>query len=186
MLENLRPFDSDYPQWTGPSSPPLRRRKTLQQRCVFWLANLLALPIVYQVHVSITADGLRMLLPVSRKQLFPFTMTGIQTDLAVGVSILLFVVIISLWCRIFTEWQGQGTLWSQREGSPRLPYLLASLAGVVILLNAGLFYHGLASQTPPGWAEAPEDVLIISTLFFGCGLALLGWWYSDYSTSHWS
>ncbi len=198
MFDAFRQFDPVYSHAAGPFNAPLplRRRKTLKQRFVFWMANLLVLPVICLVYATIIADGLRVLLPIFQKRLYQLPIPGAglartydgwnRADLAIVVSVLLFFVITWLWCRIFTELQGQGAIWSQRERSPLLFYLLAFIAGVIILLDAGLFYYGLESQTANGWTEAPDFVVPAATLIYCCGLALLGWWHSDYSTSNFS
>lgn len=196
MFDAFRQFDPVYSHSPGRNEPPrpLRRRKTLKQRLVFWLANLIVLPVVCLVYATIIADGIRVLMPIFQKRLYQLPLPGAglaraydgwnRADLAIVVSLLLFWVITWLWCRIFTELQGDGVIWSQREHSPILFYLLAFIAGVIILLDAGLFYYGLASQTSNGWTDAPEFIVPAATLIYCCGLALLGWWHSDYSTSH--
>jgi len=195
MFDAFRQFDPVYSSaGRHEPPPPLRRRKTLKQRFVFYVANLLVLPVICLVYATIIADGIRLLMPIFQKRLYQLPIPGSglarhydgwdRADLAIIVSVLLFFVITWLWCRIFTELQGYGPIWSQRQRSPILFYLLSFTAGVIIIVDAGIFYFGLASQTSQGWSDAPEFVVPAATLIYCCGLALLGWWHSDYSTSH--
>lgn len=198
MFDAFQQFDPVYSSAAGGQGPPpyLPRRKTLKQRFVYALVNLMIMPIVCLVYSTIIADGIRILMPVFQKRLYQLPIPGAglarlydgwnRADLAIIVSILLFFVVTWLWCRIFTELQGYGPIWSQRESSPILFFLLSGIAGVIIFLDAGLFYYGLVSQTSNGWSDAPDTVVPAATLVYCCGLALLGWWHSDYSTSNFS
>jgi hypothetical protein len=77
-----------------------------------------------------------------------------------------------------------GTVAGQRKRAPVVFYLLTGLAGVIIFLDAALFYFGLASQTASGWSAAPAYVVPAATVLYTAGLALVGAWHADYHTSN--
>lgn len=195
MFNAFDSFDEAFPRSRATGELPrlLRRRKTLRQRLVFGLANLCVLPVICLVYATIIADGLRLLMPIFQRRLYHLPIPGAgllrqydgwdRADLAIVVSILMFFAVAWLWCRIFTELQGYGTVAAHRHRSPIAFFLLAFIASVIILFDAGIFYFGLSSQTASGWSDAPEYVVPAATLIYSCGLAMLGWWHSDYSTS---
>ncbi len=172
----------------------LRRRKTLKQRGTYLLTNMLILPVVGVVYATIIADGVRILMPVFARRLYQLPIPGAgmarrfdgwnRADLAIIVALLLFVVITWVWCKIFTELQGVGTIVAQREKSPITFYLLSFIAAVLILFDGAIFYFGLSSQVSGGWSnDGPDYVVPAATLLYSCGLAVLGWYHSDYQTS---
>lgn len=176
------------------AAPPLRRRRTIKQVFSFYVANLIVMPIVGLVYASIIADGIRLLLPIFRRRLYQLPIPGAglarnfdgwdRADLAIVVSILLFGVITWLWCKIWIELMGYGSILAQRERNPMVFMMLSVIAGVILLLDAGIFYYGLAAQTSSGWSNAPEFIVPAATLIYACGLAVLGWWHADYHTSN--
>ncbi len=195
MFRAFDQFDEAFSQpGTGQATPrPIRRRKTLKQRFVFVVANLLILPVIGLVYAVVSADGIRQLMPIFQRRLYQLPVPGAgvlqrfdgwnRADLAIVVALLLFAVLTWLWTRVFLELQGYGPIAMQRLRTPIVFYLLTFLAGVIIVFDAGLFYFGLASQTSSGWSDVPDFVVPAATLLYACGLAVLGWWHSDYSTS---
>jgi len=166
------------------AGPPLRKRKTWNQKLVFWGANLAAIPLIGLIYATVIAEGLRRLLPVFQMRLYnlPIPGAGIarnydgwnRLDLALLMSLLLFAVVSWLWYRVFTELLGFGTIWARRHSAPVVAYLLTGITVVLI---------GLSSQTASGWSETPEYVAPAATIIYACGLAVLGWAHSDYHHS---
>lgn len=185
-------FFSDTPQNRARAAPRLRKRRTIKQVLSFYLANLIVMPIVGLVYASIIADGIRLLLPIFRRRLYQLPIPGAglarsydgwdRADLAIVVSILLFGVITWLWCKIWIELMGHGSILDQRERNPLVFMMLVGIAGVILVLDAGIFYYGLAAQTSSGWSNAPDFIVPAATLIYSCGLAVLGWWHADYKT----
>ncbi len=197
MFNNFDQFDEAFmngPRGGGTTHapPPLRRRKTIRQVLGFYIANLCVMPVVALVYASIIADGIRLLLPLFRRRLYQLPIPGAglarhydgfdKADLAIIVSILLFGVITWLWCKIWLELLGYGHILVQREQNPLVFMLLISIAGIILVLDAGIFYYGLAAQTSSGWTDAPDYIVPAATLIYSCGLAVLGWWHADYKT----
>lgn len=195
MFPDFQNFDEAFSE--SPVSPmasnaqPLRRRKTLKQRLSFYLANLAIMPVVAVVYASLVADGIRMLMPVFQRRLYQLPIPGAgmarqydgfdRADLAIVVSLLLFVVVSWLWCRVFLELQGFGAGAVQFRQPQFVRVLLAAIAAVIILGDAAIFYVGLASQTSSEWNESPKWVIPAATLIYSCGLAAIGWWHADFS-----
>jgi protein-S-isoprenylcysteine O-methyltransferase Ste14 len=96
------------------------------------------------------------------------------------VALLLFLVVSWVWCRVFTELLGYGTVAAQRHRSPFVFVLLTVIAAVIIIGDAAIFYVGLASQTASGWSDTPSWVIPAATLIYSCGLAAIGWWHADH------
>lgn len=197
MFDGFNQFDEAFMNGhgvpgTSRSPPPLRRRKTIRQVLGFYIANLCVMPIVGLVYASIIADGIRLLLPIFRRRLYQLPIPGAglarqydgfdKADLAIIVSILLFGVITWLWSKIWVELLGFGSVLSQRERNPIVFMMLVGIAGVILVLDAGIFYYGLAAQTSSGWNNAPDFIVPAATLIYACGLAVLGWWHADYKT----
>ena len=96
------------------------------------------------------------------------------------VALLLFVVVTWVWTKVFVQLQHYESLSIQVQRSPIVFRLLAFLAAVLVIGDAGIFYVGLSSQTSSGWSESPGWVVPAATLIYSCGLAVIGWWHSDY------
>lgn len=188
---NYGKFDEAFSE--GASTVPLRRRKTLRERFVFFMANLLIMPIVALIYSSVIADGLRSVMPIFERRLYQLPLPGIgilktydgfdRMDLSIIVSLLLFLVLTWLWCKVFTEIMGFGTIFNQRQSNPVLFFSIAFIVGVIILGDALLFYIGLKTQSSGGWREVNDLVLQGATLLYTCGIAVIGWWHSDFKNS---
>ncbi len=196
MLEPFRGFDQAFERSpVAPSSmlPPLRRRKTFMQKTYFLLANLIIMPILMVVYATIIADGLRVTLPIFQRKLYTLPVPGLgllrqydgwnRADLSIVVSLLLFVALTWLWMRVISELQGFGTILQHREQSPYYFYLVATIAGVIILGDAALFWAGIQAQSAGGWNEVPEFVAPLATLLYTCGVAAVGAWHADHRHS---
>jgi len=195
MFDGFKGFDEAFadapvaPVSPG-SVPPLRRRKSLKQRLVFYAANLFIMPIICLVYATIIADGIRHLMPIFRRRLYSLPIPGAglarqydgwdRADLAIIVSVLLFVVVTWVWTKVFVQLQQYELIAAQLARSPIVLRLLAFLAAVLVVGDAGIFYVGLASQNSAGWSEAPTWVVPAATLIYSSGIAVIGWWHSDY------
>ena len=93
-----------------------------------------------------------------------------RLDLAIVMSLLLFVVVTWLWNRVFSELQGFGSIVSRRKQSPIVFCLLSFIAVVILAGDALIFYVGLSSQSSSGWSETPSYVAPVATLIYSCGL----------------
>jgi len=148
------------------------------------------MPIVATIYAQVVAEGLRLLMPVFQLRLYKLPLPGAgvardydgfdRIDLAILMSLLLFLVVTWLWIRIFTELQGHGRVYQQRQQSPIVFALLSFIAFVIVAGDAMIFYVGLSTQSASGWTETPSYVAPIATLIYSCGLAMIGWWHSDY------
>ncbi|MDA8746016.1 hypothetical protein N9N28_15430 [Rubripirellula amarantea] len=197
MFEQLGTFDQAFPSPSGSStaiSPPLKRRRPWGEVVVFWGANLFVLPIVGTIYATIIAEGLRRLMPIFQLRLYKLPIPGAglarqydgfdRLDTAIVMSLLLFVLVTWIWNRIFTELLGFGTIMQRRSQAPIVFGLLSFVAFVILAGDALIFYVGLSSQSSSGWSETPSYVAPVATLIYSCGLAILGWWHSDYQHSN--
>ncbi|WP_430450723.1 hypothetical protein [Rhodopirellula europaea] len=197
MFEQLGAFD--------PAAPPgvsrtemgslngIQQNRTISERLTFWGANLLVMPIIAMIYAQVVAEGLRLLMPVFQLRLYklPFPGAGLardydgfdRLDLAILMSLLLFVVVTWLWIRIFSELQGFGRVYQRRKESPVVFGLLSFVAFIIVAGDAMIFYVGISTQSASGWTETPGYVAPAATLIYSCGLAMLGWWHSDYKHS---
>ncbi|QDT07488.1 hypothetical protein K227x_59150 [Rubripirellula lacrimiformis] len=197
MFEQMGSFDQAFPTTGENASKATRqvtRSRTWREVLVFWGANLFVMPIVGTIYATIIAEGLRRLMPIFQLRLYKLPIPGAglarhydgfdRLDLAIVMSLLLFAVVTWLWVRVFSELLGFGTIVSQRQSNPVVFYLLSFIALVILAGDALIFYVGLASQSSSGWTETPPYVAPVATLIYSCGLAMLGWWHSDYHNSN--
>ncbi|MEM9409501.1 MAG: hypothetical protein AAGA30_00140 [Planctomycetota bacterium] len=171
----------------------LLQSKTIKERVVFWLSNLLILPIVVISYVTIASDGLRRMLGGLAIRLHKLALPGAEylesysgfdrLDTATLASFALFVAVGILWVRIFRELQDVGELKLQRSRNPVRFFLLAIIAGTIILADSLIFYIGLSIQASSGWNDTPEWVPIAFTVLFMCSISALGAWHCDYHYS---
>lgn len=198
MFDALGSFDQVYPDGNDPTQirakpQPLKRRKTLRECGMFIAANLVVLPVVALLYGVVVADGLRVLMPIFSLRLYKLPLPGAglirsydgwdRLDLALIMSLLIFAVVTWLWTKIFVELQGFGTIADQRLTRPLVFYMLSTIAAVFILGDAMVFYVGITAQSASGWTESPWYVAPAATLLYCCGLAVCGWWHSDFKTS---
>ncbi|EAQ79313.1 hypothetical protein [Blastopirellula marina] len=179
----------------GSPAPPkiLRRRKSLGKRIVFYAANLVLMPIVALVYLTVGAEGLRVIMPIFQMRLYKLPVPGAgmlrnydgfdRLDLSMLMALILFIAVTLLWIRVFKELQEMGEITRQRSRNPILFYLLTGIAAIILLGDAGIFYVGLDSQTSSSWSEAPSYVAPAATVLYMAGLALIGAWHADYSHS---
>ena len=105
------PFDQTFAS-DDPNSPsPIRMNRTWKESCVFWLLNLLILPLIATVYLAVSAAGLRLSLSLLNMKLYKLPIPGAgilrnydgwdRLDLAMPLALLLFVAVSLLWGRIF-------------------------------------------------------------------------------------
>ena len=198
MFDDFDSFDQAFaPVGAGDTSStpvtPIRKRKSIRERIFFWSLNLVLLPIVGICYLTVGAEGLRKMMNVFSLRLYKLPVPGAEylqyysgfdkLDIAMLAALVLFVAVAILWVRIFRELHHLDQLTQRRKSNPILFYLLAIIATVIIVGDAGIFYVGLKSQTSNGWTETPESVPAVATILYSCGLALLGAWHADFHTS---
>lgn len=196
MLEELEALDQAYGPMADDGRPmpvaPLRRRKTLAQRIGFWGANVLFMPLVALCYLTVSAEGLRQMMPVFAMRLYKLPLPGAgllraydgwnRLDLSMLMALMLLVAVSYLWIRVFSELIN-GQLLNRRDQNPILFFLLFAIALVVIACDAALFYYGVETRTASGWRSGSETAPIAATIVFVAGLALVGAWHADYHTS---
>lgn len=199
MFDQLGSFEPVYPRGGGgnsnqPPRPPLRRARKFTEYFVYYAANAIILPVVAIIYATIIAEGLRQMMPLFQMRLYKLAIPGAgfardydgldRLDLAILMSLLLFVVVTWLWGRVFMELQGLGSIAARRHTQPIVFYFLSFIAFTLIVGDASIFYVGLASQGSSGWSETPFWVAPGATILYTCGLAIIGWWHSDWKTSN--
>lgn len=195
MFNPFRSFEQVYPPHAGATSQhmPIRHRKTLKERFVFWMANLFLMPIVAMCYLAIGAEGLRQLMPVFQMKIWKLPIPGAglmqqydgfdRADLGMVFALLLFVATTFVWIRLFKEVHGFGTIAQRRTQNPPLFFLLAAVAIIVLVGDAGIFYIGLEAKTANSWTQTPAYVPVAATAVYLAGLALIGAWHADYHCS---
>ena len=172
----------------------LKKRRTLKEHVVFWSLNALILPIVAICAQAIGADGLRRMMPVFSLRLHKLPIPGAEfiksysgferLDVAMLAAFALFVAVTLLWVRIFRELQDFEDLKLQRSQNPIRFFLLATIAGIVLAADAGIFWVGLSSQASSGWSETPAWVPTVATVLYMAACSLLAAWHSDFHYSN--
>ena len=172
-------------------SPPksLRRSKSATQKMKFAAVNVVFGGLGFIVVVAIAADGVRNMLDVSQMKLsrLPLPLiaeldvySGFQDlDLAFLISGLLAVVVTAVWTRVITELKGLGTVWVVGSKPTLIAYLYASIAMILILADAFLFFKGL-SVRGGGWGEMHFSVPILGVLLYQACVAGFAAYHSDY------
>ena len=197
MFEEMQSFQNAFaqvrPDGTAASAPIIRKRKSLKQRLVFWLVNLvLVLPAILVVYLTVVAEGLRLLLGVFGTRLSRTAIPGAgileqfdgwnRVDIASVTALILCVTVSYVWFRVFNELSGRGDL--AQGGTPQVVLLLLSIiAAILVIGDALIFYFGLSSQASSGWTETPQYVCVGATVLYSVGLAFLGAYHGDYHTS---
>lgn len=177
----------------GAHAPPIRLRKTWDQRLAFAAANLAVLPVVAVCYQVVSSDGLRRMLPVFSVKLSRLPVPGAayldaydgwnRLDGASLAAFVLFGAVTYLWFRLFSELVGDGPLAAARRTKPVLFWMLAAMAGVILAGDGVIFLSGLAAKTAGGWSDTPWYVPPLATVLFLSGQALIGWWHADWKHS---
>ena len=100
----LDPFDQTFAS-DDPNNPkPIRMNRTWKESFVFWLLNLLILPLIATVYLAVSAAGLRLSLSLLNMKLFKLPIPGAgrlqnydgwdRLDLAMPLALLLFVCLL--------------------------------------------------------------------------------------------
>ncbi|QDU98621.1 hypothetical protein [Lignipirellula cremea] len=175
-----------------PAATPLRRRKTVFQKLMFWGANAIVVPLVGACCLCVGGEGLRRLMPIFQMRLYKLPLPGIgllrgydgwnRLDLSLLFAFALFVAVTFLWIRLFRGLLG-GKFAAQRSSNPILFYLVATIAGLILVGDGVLFYFGLASQANESWTVTPSYIPAGATAVYMAALALLGMWHADYAHS---
>lgn len=186
-------FGAADPENGFPKPRMLRQRKSWRQKITFWLLNLLIMPLVAATYLTIGAHGLRNIMGVFAMKLYKLPIPGVglmkgydgwsRLDLAMPAALLLFIAVTIIWTQIFKELQRNGGSLETRNHNPLLFYLLAAIAGIIILGDTAIFYTGLSSRAASSWSETPSFVPIAASVIYMAGLALIGAWHSDYQSS---
>jgi len=184
-------FDEAYPQ-VAASEPaaPLRLRKTLNQRLVFWGANALVMPLVALCYLTVSAEGLRQTVGVMSMRLYKLPIPGAgllrewdgwnRLDVSLVMALLMFVAVTYIWIRVFMVLLGGSSIPASRSSNPILFYLLATIIGIILLGDCAIFYFGLEAKASSGWGTTPSYLPAVATLLYMAGLALIGAWHADY------
>lgn len=194
MLED---FDQVFAQATDAGTAPLartlRRKKTVAQKIAFWGANCVVMPLVSLCYLTISADGLRQMLPLLSLRIYKLPVPGAgllrqwdgwdRLDLSMLMALLLFVAITLIWIRVFTELMDSGSFAERRDRNPLLFYLLAAVIVVVVIGDCSIFYFGLAAKAASSWTDVPAYMPALATTLYMACLALLGAWHADHHTS---
>ncbi len=186
-------FGATDPDGDFPKSRMLQQRKTLRQRITFYMLNVLVMPLVAICYLTIGAHGLRNIMGIFAMRLYKLPIPGVglmkgydgwnRLDLALPSALLLFVAVTIIWVQVFKELQRNDGSLETRNRNPLLFYVLAAIAGIIILGDTTIFYTGLASRTASSWNETPNYVPIAASVIYMAGLALIGAWHSDYHSS---
>lgn len=190
----LEQFDDATPRGAEvQGSPiPLRRRKTISKRIRFWLLNAVLGAPGFTIVMTVGAAGARWLLGITQMKLhrLPFPGASIleqydgfnELDLAHLISGALCIAVTFVWIRVIREAKGNGTVMNG-NGAPKLIlYLYASVAAVLILADAYLFYAGVATHSG-GWGETSAFAPGICTLLYASCAAAFSAFHADYTDS---
>lgn len=164
--------------------------KSWKERCIFWALNAIFMPLVALVYVVVVAEGLRVQMSVFAMRLYKLPVPGAgllrqydgfdRLDLAVPMSLMLFVAVSYLWLRFWKETSISGNLGEKRKALPVFFWAQVAVALIIVLIDAGVFYMGLAAKSSSGWSETPAFVPLGATVLYAAGLAMLGAWHADY------
>jgi len=192
----MRDIDFDEPFIEAdPSRPqrPIFLKKSLKQKIIFYGINLLILPLVAIVYLTIIRDGLTTLIPVSQMPLHRLAIPGAghlksydgfdRLSLSHIIALVAFSAALFLWARVFIELMGGGTLSGLKHRSPIVFWFIAAIVFTILLGDAALFFVGLQIQASSSWNETPAYVPIGTTVLYMCGLAGLGAYHADFHCS---
>jgi len=184
------PFDQTFAS-DDPNSPsPIRMNRTWKESFVFWLLNLLVLPLIATVYLAVSAAGLRLSLSLLNMKLYKLPIPGAgilrnydgwdRLDLAMPLALLLFVAVSLLWGRIFRGLYDTTKTSIRRSHNPILFYLMAGLLATILIADASIFYIGLESHTGGSWSEAAKYAPAVATAVFVVTPALLAAFHADH------
>ena len=182
------PFDQTFA--TDDPDNPIRMNRTWKESFVFWLSNILVLPLIATVYLSVSAEGLRRSLSLLNLKLFKLPIPGVgvlrnydgwdRLDLAMPLALLLFIAVSLLWGRIFRGLYDTTRTTIRRSHNPALFYLMAGLLATILIADASIFYIGLESHTAGNWSEAAKFAPAVATAVFVAVPALLAAWHADH------
>lgn len=175
------------PQAPGRMAGP---RKSTREKIIFWTLNALLMPLVGLVYVVVVAEGLRVQMSIFAMRLYKLPVPGAgllrqydgfdRLDLAIPMSLMLFVAVSYLWIRFWKESGVGGELGAKRKSLPLFFWMQVAVAAIIVLMDAGVFYMGLAAKASSGWSETPAFVPVAATVLYAAGLAMIGAWHADY------
>ena len=175
------------------SNQPLRRRKTLSQQIIFWSTNAVVLPLVAICYLTISAEGLRQMMPVFATRLYKTAIPGAgllrhydgwdRLDLSMLMALILFGAVTFIWVRVFMVLFDYEKLKVWQSKNPILFYMLTAIVGIVVLGDCVIFFYGLESKAASSWGNTPDAIPVIATILYIAGLALIGAWHADYHNS---
>lgn len=189
-------FPADRPKHLNGQAYPYESKlkspssKTIKERCMFWLLNAIFLPIVALVYVVVVAEGLRVQMSIFAMRLYKLPVPGAgllrqydgfdRLDLAIPMSLMIFIAVSYIWVRFWKETGLGGELGAKRKSLPLYFWMQVAVAAIIVLMDAGVFYLGLAAKAASGWSETPAFVPVGATILYAAGLAMLGAWHADY------
>lgn len=194
MREDLDTFDNALPRDDGDEGViamphVIKRRKTFGEVTKFWALNIVIAPLLFMLCLAVAAQGIRELVSVMRTRLYRLPFPGIENlrdyqgfsdlDLSHIASGLLFVAVTFIWVRVISESKGYGEVMGYRESSPLAFYLYASIAAIILIADAFVFYVGLAAKSN-AWNETPWYVPIACTLLYAAGVAAFAALHQSY------
>lgn len=172
---------------------PLRLRKTLGEKIAFWGTNCLVMPLIGTCYLVISAEGLRQMMSVFSIRLSSLAFPGAsylrdydgfdKLDLAVLMSMLLYIVITMVWIKLFSALMNGEEFLRQRTTNPVLFYTLTTVGTIILLGDAILFFFGLDAKASSGWSNTHPSVPYLCTGLYLSLLAGVGAWHADYHKS---
>lgn len=171
------------------SSPSIRRKKPFDQVIKFWALNAMICPVLFTLCLAVAAQGIRELVSVMQTRLhqLPFPLIErlrdyegySELDLAHLASGLLFLAVTFIWIRVIAEAKGQGPVAGYLANRPFAFGIYASIAGIVLIADAFVFYAGLAAKNN-GWTETSMLMPAACTLLYMAGVAGFAAFHQDF------
>ena len=163
---------------------------SVKQLIIFWGVNALFVPLVALVYIVVVAEGLRMQMSVFAMRLYKLPVPGAgllrqydgfdRLDLAVPMSLMLFIAVSYLWIRFWKEVGPHGGIMAKRDAFPVYFWMQVAVACIIVLFDAGIFYLGLIAKASSSWSGTSTVVPLAATILYAAGLAMLGAWHADH------
>ena len=163
----------------------------MQQIAAFFGLNLVVMPPVVLIYVTVVSKGLEITLPVLGTKLYRTGFPGIgalkqydgfdRLTIATLMSLVLCIVLLMTYKKLFELLQSPGQLKLLRSENPVLFTIVAGIFSTVILADGAAFYAGVASELNSSWgSETSGAIPAVATVLYAATLASISLWHHDY------
>jgi hypothetical protein len=167
-----------------PNHRPHRKRKSLRKIIAFYLGNLIVMPAILLIYMTVSSAGLADMVEVLGTKIYQMPIPGAsfleamdgwnKVSIAMVMAIVLAIVLTIVWKKVFEALQDPGRIQNLKKENPFLLYLVTAIYTLTILVDSTVFYIGLNSTFAASWNDQAQYIPLLATVMFSSILALMG------------